>query len=177
MEEFVAYSAYACKMNGSSLEAVLSAYFGSADEAVEAAESEGYVEDGQATRDGLLAAVEFAERTGLAARTLPEQVREFHDVVEAIDEAAEQQAGIGGNRLPEGFTEYESDHRRYRSDQHGYVSNYAKDYADGSRVEVDHRSRDPSGPFEMEPDRASAEARLHHLGRTFTYSRGWDERY
>lgn len=152
-------------------------YINDADQAVSAAESTGYLRDDQVTRSGILAAVEFAEQAGLVTSTLPERVRDFNDAVEVVDETAEQQAGIGGNRLPDGFSEYESEHSRFQSDLHTYTSNYAKDYADGSRVEVDHRSWDPSDPFEMEPDRASAEARLHDLGRTFTYSEGWEERY
>lgn len=176
MEEFVAYTAYVCEKDGSDLETVLSVYFGDVDRAMSAAESEGHVEDGRVTVAGVLAAVEFAEQAGLDA-TLPEQVRDFHEVVEEVDAAADERRGISDPRLPDGFEEYESDHSRFRSDLHTYTNTQAKEYADGSRVEIDYRSRDPSGPFEMEPDRASVEARLHDLGRTFTYSDGWDEQY
>lgn len=178
MEDFVAFTAYVCERDELDVDLVLSAYLAEPDRARANAESEGLLRDGVVTGNGLVAATGFADDHDWITRRIPTPVREFVRVVELVEERAEQgRGGVADAALPDGFVEYESDRRGFEADQAGYVNNRAKEYESGARIEFDYRSRDPSGPFEMKPDRIRTVVSLSDLGRDITLRRGWtDER-
>lgn len=152
----------------------LSTYISDPEESIEDANQNRLLEDGVPTSRGLVVAYQFSQEANIQIKGLSHAEEEFCEIVRNIGIAKEQGEPLGESDLPEGFSETEPTLSKY--DKHYYTMNMSNEYSDTEEIEVNYRSRDPSGPFEMKPDKSSVSVWLRIDGEDkYQHQAGWTE--
>lgn len=170
---FMAFTKYNSELSGDELVDHLSIYFDEVEDWYDEVLSRGGISDERTTGRELVEAVIFAKENDFVDFEFDAILEDLYDISSKCKKAANQAKGFPYDQVPETFNRIDSFDPDSAVDQYSYE--VKKEYDDGSFIELDYNSHDPSSPGQIKRDTSHARLTIKYENNEYSLWMRWKE--